>query len=204
LAAQDDLWEVYDELLALVQAGLTPYEALVTSTRNIAEYFGRLDELGTVAVGKQADLALLDGNPLANIRSTLEPAGVMIRGHWLDRTALDRQLVAFPGEWLRLLLRNRRGSGGHDVNRSPPGGEAGRVHMMNLMALPDSLALAKADRAAYTRLLGRLAAELGALRALVTPERQREWLDPDARAWMREQARQGYTVTVPGVPPTGR
>src|SRR5690606_1466683 len=57
--------DVHDELAALVQAGLTPYQALVTGTRNPAQYLRLQDSSGTVAVGKWADLVLLDGNPLA-------------------------------------------------------------------------------------------------------------------------------------------
>jgi hypothetical protein len=58
-----------------------------------AEYFGTLDSTGTIAVGKRADLVLLPGNPLRDIRHTLEPAGVMLGGRWLDREALDRLLI---------------------------------------------------------------------------------------------------------------
>jgi len=83
---------VHEELLALVRAGLTPYQALATGTRNVAAYLGTLDSTGTVAVGKRADLVLLAGNPLTDIRQTAVPAGVMVGGHWLDRTALDARL----------------------------------------------------------------------------------------------------------------
>jgi imidazolonepropionase-like amidohydrolase len=85
---------VHRELQALVRAGLTPYQALATGTRNVAAYFGQLHEEGTVAVGKRADLVLLTGNPLNDITHTMNPAGVMVNGRWLSRATIDRGLAA--------------------------------------------------------------------------------------------------------------
>ena len=84
---------VHHELAALVRAGLTPYQALATGTRNVAAYFGTLNESGTVAVGKQADLVLLTADPLANIQNTTQIAGVMRAGRWFSRAALDSRLA---------------------------------------------------------------------------------------------------------------
>ncbi len=85
---------VQDELMALVRAGLTPYQALTTGTRNAAAYFGTLNESGTVTVGKRADLVLLDGNPLTDIRQTASLAGVMLGGRWLPQAELDRRVAS--------------------------------------------------------------------------------------------------------------
>jgi imidazolonepropionase-like amidohydrolase len=84
---------VHRELLGLVHAGLTPYQALATGTRNVAAFFGTADEVGTVAVGKRADLVLLSGNPLEDVRHAKEPAGVMIGGRWLPRVIIDQRLA---------------------------------------------------------------------------------------------------------------
>ncbi len=86
----------YAELETLVQAGLTPYDALVTGTRNAAEYFGTLDSVGTVAPGKRADLLLLSGNPIEDIRYTQQPAGTMVNGHWYPQATLDQLLAQLP------------------------------------------------------------------------------------------------------------
>jgi imidazolonepropionase-like amidohydrolase len=90
----DDGGNIHDELAALVQAGLTPYQALLTGTRNPAQYLRLQDSTGTVAAGKWADLVLLDGNPLADVQHARKPAGVMIAGRWLDRAALEQSSSA--------------------------------------------------------------------------------------------------------------
>ena len=85
-------------------AGLTPYEALATATRNSAMYLGTLKSTGTVEVGKRADLVLLAGNPLEDIRQTGRQAGVMLGGRWLPQRELDQILALLPSP--RDLLKN--------------------------------------------------------------------------------------------------
>jgi hypothetical protein len=80
------------ELEMLVAEGLTPYQALLTGTRNAATYFGAAAEAGTVAAGKRADLVLLHGNPLQDVWHVWRPAGVMIGGRWLPREEIDRRI----------------------------------------------------------------------------------------------------------------
>lgn len=60
----------HDELALLVEAGLTPMEALQAATRNGAHFMGGEHELGTIEPGKLADLVLLTANPLKDIRNT--------------------------------------------------------------------------------------------------------------------------------------
>jgi hypothetical protein len=83
----------HDELALLVSAGLTPYEALRAATANAGKFLQRADVVGTVAVGKHADLLLLDADPLESIANTRRIAGVMVRGVWLPeadiRTLID-------------------------------------------------------------------------------------------------------------------
>jgi imidazolonepropionase-like amidohydrolase len=83
---------VHDELAEFVKAGLTPMQALQTATRNSADYFGKLDSMGTIEKGKLADLDLLDANPLADIENVRKISAVVINGRLLDRKELDRML----------------------------------------------------------------------------------------------------------------
>jgi Amidohydrolase family len=85
-------FSMHRELAVLVASGLTPYQALATGTRNIAVYFGTLDRSGTIEKGKQADLVLLEANPLQDIANTSKIAGVMIGGRWLAKSEIERRL----------------------------------------------------------------------------------------------------------------
>jgi imidazolonepropionase-like amidohydrolase len=83
-------FDVHDELAELVKAGLTPMQALQAATRNPADYFGKLDSLGTVEKGKLADFVVLDANPLDSISNANKISAVIVDGHLLDRPAVDR------------------------------------------------------------------------------------------------------------------
>jgi imidazolonepropionase-like amidohydrolase len=87
-------FSIHRELESLVAAGLTPYQALETGTRNVAVFFETVSETGTVETGKRADLVLLDANPLADVRNTTRRAGVMLGGRWLPKSAIDARLDA--------------------------------------------------------------------------------------------------------------
>lgn len=89
------------ELAALVAAGLTPYQALRAGTANVAMFVGQDSVFGTVAQGKRADLILLDANPLADVAAAARPAGVMVRGRWFDRAALDEMLASVARAYAR-------------------------------------------------------------------------------------------------------
>ena len=86
-------WTLHRELEALVAAGLTPYQALEAATRNPAEFLGAGKEWGTIERGRRADLVLVDGNPLEDIRNTSRIAGVAVGGRWMEPPELER-LVA--------------------------------------------------------------------------------------------------------------
>ncbi|MEO5995359.1 MAG: amidohydrolase family protein [Chitinophagaceae bacterium] len=83
---------LHDEIELLVKAGLTPEEALVSATRLPATWLGIQDKVGTVEVGKYADLVLLDANPLDNISNTRKITGVFINGQWIDRKKINAML----------------------------------------------------------------------------------------------------------------
>jgi imidazolonepropionase-like amidohydrolase len=85
-------FSLHDELARLVESGLTPMQALQAATLNPARYFGRSNELGTVAPGRLADLVLLDANPLQDIHNTTRIRAVFANGRFYDRAALERFL----------------------------------------------------------------------------------------------------------------
>lgn len=85
---------VEEELAFFVESGLTPYEALQTGTYHAAQELEALDEIGTIAVGKQADLVLLSANPLEDIRNVAAVEGVMGDGRWYTRTVMLEELEA--------------------------------------------------------------------------------------------------------------
>jgi len=72
---------IHDELAELVAAGLTPYQALRAGTSEAARFLGRSD-LGVIAVGAEASLILVRGNPLVDVASLRSLDGVVIRGAW--------------------------------------------------------------------------------------------------------------------------
>jgi imidazolonepropionase-like amidohydrolase len=76
------------ELELLVEAGLTPLQALVAATKVGAEFLGRSQDLGTVEAGKLADIIAVEGNPLDNISVTRKVTLVMVNGVLIDRDRL--------------------------------------------------------------------------------------------------------------------
>ena len=84
---------LHDELVLLVEAGLSPLAALQAATRNPAHAFGREDRLGTIQEGKLADLVLLEANPLEDITHTRKISAVVMNGRYLDRKVLDELLA---------------------------------------------------------------------------------------------------------------
>jgi hypothetical protein len=85
---------LHDELALLVKAGLSPGEALRTATLNPAEFLGLEKDLGSIAIGKRADLVLLERNPLNDIHNTTSVWGVIRAGRYFDRAEVDRMLEA--------------------------------------------------------------------------------------------------------------
>ena len=74
------------ELERMVALGMTPMNAIMTSTSAAARLLRLSDEIGTIEVGKQADLLVVEGNPLRNIGLLLKQeriAGVMQRGRFV-------------------------------------------------------------------------------------------------------------------------
>ena len=68
------------ELEEFVRAGMTPFQALQTTTVNAAQALGLGDELGTIEPGKRADMVFLGSDPLVDIRNTRDVKRVMRGG----------------------------------------------------------------------------------------------------------------------------
>ena len=85
-------FSLHDELALLVDAGLTPMQALRAATGGAAEFMG-LNDVGIIKRGNLADIVLLDASPLENIWNTTRIAAVVANGHVYDRAALDRLLT---------------------------------------------------------------------------------------------------------------
>jgi imidazolonepropionase-like amidohydrolase len=83
---------VHDELAIFVDAGFSPREALAAATREPARLMGMQDSVGTIEVGKRADLLLLSINPFVDLRAIRSPVGVMVRGRWLPAAELGTML----------------------------------------------------------------------------------------------------------------
>lgn len=83
-------FSLHRELRLMVAAGLTPLEALQAGTAAPAEFLGL--NTGIVAVGRDADLVLLDANPLEDIANSRRIHGVVLRGHWYTARDLDERL----------------------------------------------------------------------------------------------------------------
>ena len=77
------------ELKAMVMVGLSPLEALQSATINPARFFNMEHEQGSVAVGKIANLVLLDADPLVDINNTRRINVVIAKGRVFDRGALN-------------------------------------------------------------------------------------------------------------------
>ena len=86
-------YALHEELRLLNETGLPALETLRAATLYAAEAAGRSGEFGEVAVGARADLLLVDGSPLDDLARLRRPHGVMLRGRWFDRAALDAILA---------------------------------------------------------------------------------------------------------------
>ena len=74
---------LHRELELLVESGFSPREALHAATIEPARFFGVDDEMGRIAPGQRADLLLLDGDPLVDVRHLRRIRGVVSRGAWV-------------------------------------------------------------------------------------------------------------------------
>ena len=85
-------FSIHREMKRMLDAGMTPYDIIRSGTINVGQHFKTQDAFGTVALGKRADLILLDANPLENLAHIERRSGVMVRGRWLPESAIQARL----------------------------------------------------------------------------------------------------------------
>ena len=98
---------VHHEIELLVDCGLPPAEALAAATSKIADGF-RLADRGRIRRGLRADLLLVDGNPLEDVKATRRIAGVWKEGHWIDRESLIGQIKSERDDHEKTLADEER------------------------------------------------------------------------------------------------
>jgi imidazolonepropionase-like amidohydrolase len=86
-------FSLHKELAEMVKIGMTPAEALQTTTLNPAVVLGQTADVGTVGAGKLADLVILGRNPLESIENTEQIFAVVLGGWSYQRHDLDRLLA---------------------------------------------------------------------------------------------------------------
>jgi imidazolonepropionase-like amidohydrolase len=87
-------FSVHREMALMRATGLTPYQILLTATKNAGEYHRDKARFGTVTPGSRADLLLVAGDPLKDLSHVARRAGVMVRGRWLPEEEIQKRLAA--------------------------------------------------------------------------------------------------------------
>jgi imidazolonepropionase-like amidohydrolase len=86
-------FSIHREMARMTDAGMSTYDVVRSGTASVGEYYRAKDDFGTIAVGKRADLILVDANPLQNLANMERRSGVMVRGRWLPRADIDKRLA---------------------------------------------------------------------------------------------------------------
>ncbi len=86
-------FSIHHEVQGMLGAGMSPAEILESGTINPAKYFDMTDTFGEIRAGLDADLVLLDSNPLENISALKEIAGVMLQGRWIPKEEIEEKLA---------------------------------------------------------------------------------------------------------------
>lgn len=92
-------YDLHREIGLLVDAGLTPYQALTASTSEPARFFDMEGEFGTIVEGASADFILLDADPLQDISNIKTISGLMIRGDWWDKSRIADERADLQKEY---------------------------------------------------------------------------------------------------------
>lgn len=86
-------WSIHEELQIFIEAGVSPYTTLRSATYEFARFMRAEDRWGSIRPGLEADLLLVEGDPLEDVSRLLHNRlGVMVRGVWMSRSAIDDKL----------------------------------------------------------------------------------------------------------------
>ncbi len=110
-AGQASTWVVpgfglHEDFHELAAAGLTPLDILQMATLNGAEFLNRLATMGTVEVGKNADLVLLEANPMADSANLDKIGGVILKGRYFPKAALEKMKSDIADTYGKQILAN--------------------------------------------------------------------------------------------------
>ncbi|WP_297792036.1 amidohydrolase family protein, partial [uncultured Eudoraea sp.] len=85
-------FSIHHEIKGMLASGLTPIEIIKTGTINPARFFDMEAVFGQLKEGMTADILLVNSNPVENISALKDLSGVMVRGVWLSKEAIDQKL----------------------------------------------------------------------------------------------------------------
>lgn len=88
---------LHREMELLVEAGLTPIEAIKAATKNAAIALRKENDFGTIEVGKLANLTIVEGNPFVNISDISNTKMVLKRGHFFNPDSLRNEVIGTIG-----------------------------------------------------------------------------------------------------------
>lgn len=86
-------FSIHHEIQGMLDAGMTPLDILRSGTTNPAQYFDMEHRFGAIEEGLDADMVLLDANPLKDMGALREIAGVMLRGRWIPKDEIEEKLA---------------------------------------------------------------------------------------------------------------
>jgi tetratricopeptide (TPR) repeat protein len=92
-----------EEIQNLHRLGFTSYQSLRAATYESAIALRQSALLGSISAGKQADMVLLDANPLSDLANLTKRLGVMSRGKWMPISTLRQSLAAVPAKYDQLV-----------------------------------------------------------------------------------------------------
>ncbi len=85
-------FSIHHEMALMVESGLTPYDVLFAGTQAVAQFYGDTDDYGSVAVGRRADLVLLNADPADDVSNFANRSGVVVNGRWISEEEIQEEL----------------------------------------------------------------------------------------------------------------